>query len=155
MKKGVKYQKVIKIIESTLISEPPLSFQGKMSLMASILHSEFDHWTFCGFYVMVEPDLLEIGPYQGKIIPCTHINFGMGVCGTVAVNKETLIVKDVLKYPNYISCDSETVSEIVVPIFQNKKLVAVLDIDSKKIDDFNEIDKLYLENISKLFFSSN
>ena len=79
----------------------------------------------------------------------------MGVCGTVAVNKETLIVKDVLKYPNYISCDSKTASEIVVPIFQNKNLVAVLDIDSKKIDDFNEIDKLYLENISKLFFSSN
>ena len=69
----------------------------------------------------------------------------MGVCGTVAVNKETLIVKDVHKYPNYISCDSKTYSEIVVPIFQNKKLVAVLDIDSKKIDDFNEIDKLYLE----------
>ena len=153
--KTKKYKNIYRNLKSILHTQPPLSFQASMSLSSSLLASEFQNWIFCGFYVVCKRKILEIGPYQGKIIPCTHINFGMGVCGTVAVNKETLIVKDVLKYPNYISCDSKTSSEIVVPIFQNEKLVAVLDIDSKKIDDFNEIDKLYLENISKLFFSSN
>ena len=63
MNKDKKYNKVIEILESTLISAPPLSLQAKMSLMAAILHSEFNHWLFCGFYVVVKADLLEIGPY--------------------------------------------------------------------------------------------
>ena len=145
MKKNVKYQKVIKIIESTLISEPPLSIQGKMSLMASILHSEFDHWTFCGFYVMVEPDLLEIGPYQGHVLACSHIKLGKGVCGKAAREKRTIIIDDVLTFPDYISCDSLTRSEIVVPVYYKDNFVAVLDIDSPYLSDFDEVDQSFLE----------
>ena len=89
---------------------------------------------------------------KGKILPCTNIKYGNGVCGTSAQSKQTITVNDVSKYTNYISCDSETKSEIVVPIFNEKELIAVLDIDSIKRNDFNLIDKQNLEKISTLFF---
>jgi len=150
-----KYKSIYLTLKSVFDTYPPLSFQAKMSLSSSLLASKFQNWIFCGFYVSIKNNILEIGPYNGKMLPCSHINFGMGVCGTVALNKKTIIVKNVLKYPNYISCDTQTCSEIVVPIFQTNELVAVLDIDSKKEDDFDKIDRLYLEKISKLFFISS
>ena len=64
-----------------------------------------------------KPDLLEIGPYQGHVIACSHIKFGKGVCGNVAKKEKTIIVDNVLEFPSYISCDPKTRSEIVVPVF--------------------------------------
>ena len=154
MKKSV-YKKVYKTLKSLFNSNPPLSFQAKMSLSASVLACEFDNWIFCGFYVSCNKRDLEIGPYQGKILPCTNIKYGAGVCGTSALKKQTIIVNNVLKCENYISCDSDTKSEIVVPIFNKKKLIAVLDIDSNKRNDFDKIDKENLEKISTLFFEQN
>ena len=151
MKKSI-YKDIYNTIESLFDSSPPLSFQAKMSLTASVLAYQFKNWIFCGFYVSNGDRNLEIGPYQGKILPCTNIKYGAGVCGTSAMKKETVIVKDVYEYANYISCDSDTKSEIVIPIFNKKRVIAVLDIDSKKRDDFNEIDKKNLEKISTLFF---
>ena len=151
MKKNA-YNKVYKTLKSLFNSNPPLSFQAKMSLSASVLACQFDNWIFCGFYVSCNSRDLEIGPYQGKILPCTNIRYGAGVCGTSALKKQTIIVNNVLEYENYISCDSDTKSEIVVPIFNKKKLVAVLDIDSNKKNDFDKIDKENLEKISTLFF---
>ena len=149
------YQNIYKILESLFSSNPPLSFHAKMSLSASVLTSKFENWIFCGFYVSCDDKYLEIGPYQGKILPCTRIKYGNGVCGTSALNKQTITVKDIFKYPNYISCDSDTKSEIVVPIFNEDKLVAVLDIDSDKKNDFNKTDEQNLEKISTLFFKKN
>ena len=145
MNKENKYNKVIKILESTLTSTPPLFAQAKMSLMAAILHSEFKHWLFCGFYVKTKPDLLEIGPYQGHVLACSHIKFGKGVCGNVAKEEKTIIVDNVLEFPGYISCDPKTRSEIVVPVFHNGQLIAVLDIDSPNLSDFDETDGAFLE----------
>ena len=88
MNKQKKYNRVINILKTTFTTELGLSLQAKMSLMSAVLHSEFDHWVFCGFYVMVTPNLLEIGPYQGHILACTHIPIGRGVCGTAAKKKE-------------------------------------------------------------------
>tara|TARA_B100000900_G_scaffold22646_1_gene17697 strand:- start:92 stop:562 length:471 start_codon:yes stop_codon:yes gene_type:complete len=154
MKKSV-YNKVYKTLKSLFNSNPPLSFQAKMSLSASVLACQFDNWIFCGFYVSCNNRDLEIGPYQGAILPCTNIKYGAGVCGSAALKRQTIIVKNVLKCANYISCDSDTKSEIVVPIFNKKKLVAVLDIDSNKRNDFDKIDKENLEKISTLFFKQN
>jgi len=154
MKKSI-YKNIYNTIESLFDSSPPLSFQAKMSLSASVLAHQFENWIFCGFYVSCNKRNLEIGPYQGKILPCTNINYGAGVCGTSAMKKQTIIVKNVYEYANYISCDSDTKSEIVVPIFNKKKLIAVLDIDSNKINDFDKIDKENLEKISTLFFKKN
>ena len=151
MKKNI-YKKVYKTLKSLFKSNPPLSFQAKMSLSASVLAYQFENWIFCGFYVRCNKRNLEIGPYKGKMIPCTNIKYGAGVCGTSALKQQTIIVNNVHDYENYISCDSDTKSEIVVPIFNKKKLVAVLDIDSNEINDFDKIDKENLEKISTLFF---
>ena len=151
MKKSI-YKKIYITLKSLFNSNPPLSFQAKMSLSASVLASQFNNWIFCGFYVTCSKRHLEIGPYQGKVLPCTNIKYGAGVCGTSAQKNQTIIVNNVVECENYISCDSDTKSEIVVPIFNKKKLVAVLDIDSDSIDDFDKIDKENLEKISTLFF---
>ena len=150
MKKEDKYDKIMKRFKPIIIGELELSTQAKMSLMSALLHMEFSHWTFCGFYVMRSPNLLEIGPYQGNMIPCTHIKIGRGVCGTSVEKRKTIIVEDVRKYDNYISCDSNTLSEIVIPIFMNNEIIAVLDIDSSLVNDFDQIDKTYLEKISSM-----
>ena len=149
MKKNI-YKKVYKTLKSLFKSNPPLSFQAKMSLSASVLACQFDNWIFCGFYVSCNKKDLEIGPYQGKILPCTNIKYGAGVCGTSALKKQTIIVNNVMEYTNYISCDSETLSEIVIPIFRDDDIIAVLDIDSSLIKDFNQIDKTYLEKLSSM-----
>ena len=148
MKKVDKYEKILIKLDSIFSGKLKLSAQAKMSLIASLLHTKFSHWTFCGFYVIKNSKMLEIGPYQGNILPCIHIRFGNGVCGASVEKRRSIIVDDVREYDNYISCDSDTLSEIVVPIFMKNKIVAVLDIDSPIIGDFDHIDKTYLEKIS-------
>ena len=92
------YQNIYKILESLFSSNPPLSFHAKMSLSASVLTIKFKNWIFYGFYVSCNDKYLEIGPYHGKILPCTSIKYGKGVCGTSALNKQTITVKDIFKY---------------------------------------------------------
>ena len=148
--KKQKYKSIINYLNKILVSNPPLSKIAKMSLISTVLYVEFEKWIFCGFYVLKENSLLEIGPHQGKVIPCTHIQLGKGVCGTSAMENKIIVVNDVSKYPNYISCDNKTKSEIVVPVTNNGNLKAVLDIDSMELSHFDELDKLYLKNISKM-----
>ncbi len=149
MKKKI-YMVLIKTLESIFDTPSPLSSQAKMSLSASILGSNFPNWNFCGFYKVSTKHTLEIGPYYGSMVPCTNIKFGKGVCGTAAEKRETVIVNNVHNYNNYISCDPETKSEIVVPVLERKNLRAVLDIDSIKEDDFGNTDRIYLEKICAL-----
>ena len=150
MKKIDRYEKILMEFDSIIFGKLELSAQAKMSLLSALLYREFSHWTFCGFYRTKNPELLEIGPYQGNLLPCTHISIGRGVCGTSLKEKETIIVNDVREYDNYISCDSETLSEIVIPIFRGDDIIAVLDIDSPIIKDFDQIDKTYLEKLSSM-----
>ncbi|MGY8782522.1 MAG: GAF domain-containing protein [Fidelibacterota bacterium] len=150
MIKKDKYKNLIKTADLVLETEPKLSFNARMSVLSSILHSYFPHWLFCGFYTVINNNILEIGPYQGHILPCTHIKFGQGVCGEVALKGDPIIVKDVSKYNNYISCDPDTKSEIVIPIFKNNKIISVLDIDSKVESDFDELDLKYLTRASTI-----
>ena len=147
MKKVDRYKKILIKFDSVIFGKLELSSQAKMSLLSALLYMEFSHWTFCGFYLTKNPDLLEIGPYQGDLLPCTHIRIGVGVCGTSLKKKKTIIVNDVREYENYISCDSETLSEIVIPIFRDDEIIAVLDIDSPILKDFDQIDKSYLEKL--------
>ena len=144
------YNKVIKTLRSVFDTKLSLSFQAKMSISSAVIYSEFSNLIFCGFYILDSRGHLEIGPYQGNVLACTTIKIGKGVCGTVAKNEKTIIVDDVRKYDNYITCDPETRSEIVVPVFENGKLKAVIDIDSAKIGYFDQIDFRYLNKISKI-----
>jgi GAF domain-containing protein len=101
-----------------------------------------------GFY-LVKGDELVLGPFQGPVA-CTRIAMGMGVCGSAWQQQKTLIVPDVDQFPGHIACSSVSKSEIVIPLFDNDKVVAVLDVDSEALDQFDETDAKYLEQIVKL-----
>lgn len=103
-------------------------------------------WT--GFYRAQGGELV-LGPFQGPVA-CMHIGFGRGVCGTAWEQRQTIVVPDVEQFPGHIACSSLSRSEIVVPVFsQNGDVVAVLDIDSKELATFDDIDRQYLEGIVK------
>ncbi len=146
MDKKNRYLNVINTADK-ILNDYAIDDIGKMSFISSILMKEFQEWIFCGFYRAVDKELLEIGPYQGNIIPCGHISFNRGVCGSSATERKTIIVNDVSKFPGYISCDSETISEIVIPVIKNDRLLAVLDIDGDTISQFDSTDQSYLEKI--------
>ena len=110
-----------------------------MATLASLLHHSFGYlWT--GFYRVVGPQLLRVGPYQGTL-GCLEIAFGRGVCGTSAAERRTVIVPDVSRFPGHITCDARSKSEIVVPVFDRAgSLTAVLDIDSERRAAFDQSD---------------
>ncbi len=110
------------------------------------------HWI--GFYIVREDketgtEELCLGPFQGPVA-CYRIRYGKGVCGTAWERRETVVVPDVDAFPGHIACSSLSRSEIVVPLFRNGKVSAVLDIDSAEPDTFDSIDKLYLEEICRI-----
>ena len=98
-----------------------------------------------GFY-LVKGDQLVVGPFQGPVA-CTRIRKGKGVCGSCWEKAETLIVPDVEAFPGHIACSSRSRSEIVVPLFCNGEVAGVLDIDSEALNDFDEEDRLRLEEL--------
>ena len=101
-----------------------------------------------GFYLLKD-DTLILGPFQGKPA-CVEIKAGKGVCGTAVAEDRTMLVPDVHAFPGHIACSSASRSEIVVPVIWEDKVIAVLDIDSDKLDSFNETDQIFLEKIVEL-----
>ena len=121
-----------------------------MATVACELHSTFDHFDWTGFYRVVEPGLLKVGPYQGSH-GCLTISFDRGVCGAAAHRQRTQIVPDVREFPGYIACSASTRSEIVVPVFApGGELVAVLDVDSDRGDAFDDVDQANLEEVCRM-----
>ena len=124
---------------------------AKMATISCELFQNLEGFDWVGFYRVVEPGLLKIGPYQGGH-GCLAIPFDKGVCGACASTLQTQIVDDVEAFPDHIACSSSTKSEIVLPVFENGELIAVLDIDSDKPADFNEHDKQALSKILSASF---
>ena len=130
---------------------------ANMANVAAVLHAAFGFW-WTGFYRVTGEGLqvtgkrlqeLVLGPFQGPMA-CTRIPYGKGVCGTAWQRGETVIVPDVHAFAGHIACSSESKSEIVVPLWQDGEVIAVLDIDSKDYNTFDETDKIYLEQIAKI-----
>ena len=123
---------------------------ANMANVAAVLHAAFGFW-WTGFYRVTGEGLQELvlGPFQGPMA-CTRIPYGKGVCGTAWQRGETVIVPDVHAFAGHIACSSESKSEIVVPLWQDGEVIAVLDIDSKDYNTFDETDKIYLEQIAKI-----
>ena len=122
---------------------------------AALIHGSFDFW-WTGFYLAAGRELV-LGPFQGKPA-CVSIPLGKGVCSTSAMEKRTVVVPDVHRFPGHIACDSASRSEIVIPLCFQNRVIGVLDIDSPQEDTFDEEDALHLENIvrdlvSRLDFS--
>lgn len=120
---------------------------ANMANIASMIHHTFGFW-WTGFYRVIGEELI-LGPFQGPLA-CSRIKFGRGVCGTAWKEQRTLVVPDVELFPGHIACSSASKSEIVVPLFKEGKVVAVLDIDSEHLATFDETDKLWLERIVEL-----
>ncbi|UPS44925.1 GAF domain-containing protein [Prevotella sp. E15-22] len=119
-----------------------------MSNVAAAIHQTMGFW-WTGFYRVAGEELV-LGPFQGPVA-CMHIPFGRGVCGTAWKRAETVVVPDVEQFPGHIACSSESRSEIVVPVFgHDNTVVAVLDIDSRELNTFDETDRQYLEEICKI-----
>ena len=120
---------------------------AKMANVSALLHAEFGFW-WTGFYRVKNGELL-LGPFQGPLA-CVHIGYGKGVCGTAWKERRTVVVPDVEEFPGHIACSSESRSEIVVPVFREGEVVAVLDIDSRELGTFDEVDARYLEQVVSL-----
>ncbi|MBR1955735.1 MAG: GAF domain-containing protein [Bacteroidales bacterium] len=142
MDKSEKYQEIYKQIQSVVSGETDQI--ANMANTAALLHEAFGFW-WTGFYI-IRGNQLVLGPFQGPVA-CTRIGFGKGVCGTSWERRETVIVPDVHLFPGHIACSSLSQSEIVVPMFHNNEIYAVLDIDSKELATFDEVDKEWLEKI--------
>lgn len=140
--KDEKYQALIPQVKAVMEGEHDLI--ANMANIASMLHETFGFW-WTGFYRVSEGELV-LGPFQGPLA-CTRIKKGKGVCGTAWQRGETVIVPDVDAFPGHIACSSLSRSEIVVPVWKNDKVFAVLDIDSKDLATFDETDKRHLEEI--------
>jgi len=121
-----------------------------MATMSALVHHAFGHlWT--GFYRLVEPTVLRVGPYQGTL-GCLAIQFGKGVCGTAAAERRTIVVPDVNAFPGHITCDARARSEIVVPVFDSSNaLIGVLDVDSSRPAAFDQSDREGLERLVRWF----
>ena len=117
---------------------------ANMANMVAMLHETFGFW-WTGFYRVIGNDLV-LGPFQGPLA-CTRIAYGRGVCGTAWKERRTIVVPDVEEFPGHIACSSASRSEIVVPVFQNGEIIAVLDIDSAELNTFDETDTKYLERM--------
>ena len=127
----------------------------QISLMATVtceLFHSFDHFDWVGFYRVVAPQLLKIGPYQGGH-GCLQIPFSRGVCGACATKEKTIIVPDVQAFPGHIACSATTRSELVAPVFSNGELIGVLDIDSDRPDAFTQNDASAVEAILQRVFA--
>lgn len=110
------------------------------------------NWFWVGFYIVKNNELV-LGPFQGSLA-CTRIKFGKGVCGSAWANNKSLLVPDVETFPGHIACSSLSVSEIVVPVFnQNNQVLAVIDIDHDYYNILDETDVIYLEKIAKIVAS--
>jgi len=121
-----------------------------MATAACLVYQALPYASFAGFYRLVAPRLLRVGPYQGPL-GCLEIPFDRGVCGAAARERRTQLVEDVNAFPGHIACDAAARSEIVVPVFDGKReLVAVLDVDSHQPAAFDAIDRDGLEAVARV-----
>ena len=140
-----RYRLLNSQLKSLLVKEDNLI--SNLSNFTAAIKDTFDKVSWVGFYLF-EGRKLYLGPFQGKVA-CTSIDVGKGVCGSSAEKKETIIVPDVNKFPGHIFCDSDSKSEIVIPLVKKDKLLGVLDLDSHEFNSFGKTDKEYLGEICK------
>lgn len=146
MVKDEQYRLLTEQIQSLIDGETD-TIAVMANVCAAIHETMGFFWT--GFYRVVGRELV-LGPFQGPVA-CMHIPFGRGVCGSAWEQKKTLVVPDVELFPGHIACSSLSRSEIVVPVFSSiGEVQAVLDIDSKELNTFDETDRRYLETICQL-----
>ena len=141
------YEAVIPQIEALISSE--IDLIANLANISAALKQAFGFY-WVGFYMDNQAGELVLGPFQGPIA-CTRIRYDKGVCGHSFSSKETVIVPNVDEFPGHIACSSASKSEIVVPMVNSKgEICGVLDVDSDLLNDFSEVDKIWLEKLLKV-----
>jgi len=149
--KAEKQQALLPQLEALISAEKDLT--ANLANISAALHSTFGWW-WVGFY-WVKSEELVLGPFQGPIA-CTRIKFGKGVCGTAWKEAKSILVPDVEKFRGHIACSSNSVAEIVVPVFDfQNNVVGVLDVDSERFDVLDETDVDLLEKVSQLITNNH
>ena len=143
--KEERYEALIPQLKSLISTETDQI--ANYANVSAALKEVFD-FLWVGFY-RVSDKVLVLGPFQGPIA-CTRIAYGKGVCGFAWQEGKTIIVPDVDQFPGHIACSSRSKSEIVVPVVKEANIIAVLDVDSELLNNFDEIDAKYLEIICAL-----
>lgn len=147
--KAEQYQSIIPQIKAIVEGEPDLI--ANLANICAALNQQFG-WLWVGFYLVKKNELV-LGPFQGPIA-CTRIAKGRGVCGTAWQQQQVIIVADVELFPGHIACSSASKSEIVLPIMQNTECVGVLDIDSDELNQFDQVDAKYLQQLISIIETS-
>jgi len=142
--KSEKYKELLPQIQALISHEDDLT-ANLANICAALKYGMDFFWV--GFY-LVKNEMLVLGPFQGTVA-CSRIPFRKGVCGAVYTQQNTMIVADVNQFVGHIACSSDSQSEIVVPIVKDGKVLMVLDVDSDQLEDFDEVDKIYLEQLAE------
>jgi L-methionine (R)-S-oxide reductase len=142
--KAERYKTLVPQVEALIGDEKDVV--ANLSNIAAALKQTMNFF-WVGFYLVKENQLV-LGPFQGPIA-CTRINFGKGVCGTSWKEKKVIIVPDVEEFPGHIACSSDSKSEIVLPAFKNSQVALLLDVDSDRLNDFDEADEKYLNEVMR------
>ncbi|MBC9812156.1 GAF domain-containing protein [Crocinitomicaceae bacterium CZZ-1] len=140
--KAEQYEQLLPIIQSLADGEEDVI--ANLANVSAALKQGFGFF-WVGFY-LVKADELVLGPFQGPIA-CTRIKKGRGVCGTAWQEKSAILVPNVDEFPGHIACSSASKSEIVVPLIKNNTVIGVLDVDSDRLNDFDETDMLFLTQL--------
>jgi len=149
-KKYKKYERLFNQINE-LINKSSNNPSSNMSTIIAVLHHKIEYFFWTGFYFLVDGKL-QVGPYQGSLA-CINLVENTGACWTAINQNETIIVPDVEAFPGHIACDSQSRSEIIVPLYNKKnESVGVFDVDSCKLNSFDEIDAFWLEKITTLVY---
>lgn len=143
--KAARYAELHPQIEA--LTAPETDLTANLANVAAALRQAFNFF-WVGFYV-VKGDELVLGPFQGPIA-CTRIRRGRGVCGSSWAEARTVLVPDVEAFPGHIACSAASKSEIVVPVLKDGQVVAVLDVDSDQLNDFDAVDQHGLEQLMRL-----
>lgn len=143
--KKEKYESLLPQIKALTEGEPDV-VANLSNVMAALKQAMGFFWV--GIY-LVKGNELVLGPFQGPVA-CTRIALGKGVCGTAWQQAQTLVVKDVEKFPGHIACSADTRSEIVVPVIKGNRVIAVLDVDSLALNDFDQTDAYHLKEVCEL-----
>lgn len=142
-KKSDIYEMLLRQAQEFLVHEK--DWLANLANISALIYDVLPDLNWAGFYLYKEEQLV-LGPFQGKPA-CVRLPLGIGVCGTAAARRETIVVEDVHEFPGHIACDVASNSEIVVPILAKGRLRGVLDLDSPRRGRFDAIDKKYLESL--------
>lgn len=147
MQKSKRYERIYRQIEQLLLKSDDT--EARICSVVAILHHKMENFFWTGFYCL-RNDKLIVRTYQGPIA-CMELKKDIGVCWAGINRNETIVVADVEKFPGHIACDSRSKSEIVVPLRDKQgNVIGVLDVDSKELSTFDEVDAEWLEKIVKL-----